>query len=166
MSERTASDSFRLALRDLRGSNSLVRLAQGRGTVEDLNGLAGWADDLKTRIDSMKSPASSQKVQASSPSETTRPKAKKTKKDTTPKTTPNPDEVRFAHAVAEEYGDNKVKGWAKEYADGKISEQQWVSRLTTHAAGERESLDEILERANQRIARENDANKETQPEEK
>ncbi len=173
MGIRTTADVFRSALRDLRASDSLLKLAQGQGSLEDLRALSTWADDLKDRLEAVKAPSpskssaqSSPKSEPAVPAEASKSKSKKPKKDTTPKTVPNQAEVRYAQAVAEEYGDSKVKGWAKEYAEGKISEEQWISRLTTHAAGERDTLDDILGRATQRINRENDANKETQPEEK
>jgi hypothetical protein len=73
--------------------------------------------------------------------------------------------VRLALAVAEEYGDDKVKGWAQEFAGGKISEQQWISRFTTHAAAERGNIDDVLARAEQRMAREDNARKESPTEE-
>lgn len=169
----SSADVFRMALRDLRGSNAIIRLAQGRGSLDDLQGLSAWADDVKDRIDQLKAPAAPQA--ATEPSQEKAPKApaKKSKKDTTPKVAPDQAAVRYAQAIAEEYtlqgrmvGDDKVKGWAKEFADGKISEEQWISRLTTHAAAGKDNIDDILERATQRINRENDANKKSQPEEK
>lgn len=176
----SSADVFRMALRDLRGSNAIIRLAQGRGSLDDLQGLSAWADDVKDRIDQLKpsttAQAATEPVQEKAPKvQEKAPKApaKKSKKDTTPKVAPNQAAVRYALAVAEEYtlqgrmyGDDKVKGWAKEFADGKISEEQWISRLTTHAAAEKDNIDDILERATQRINRENDANKESQPEER
>jgi hypothetical protein len=166
LGRETPSQIFRAALRDLRASNSIIKLAQGAGTLDDLKSLSDWADDVKARIDSLQH----QQVPQQRPETTKIPgpkvSAKKPKKDTTPKTAPEPDGVRFALAVAEEYGDSKVKGWAKEYADGKISEQQWISRLTTHAAAEKDNIDDILERANKRLAREENAEVESLSEEK
>ncbi len=166
LGRETPSQLFRAALRDLRGSNSMIRLAQGAGTLDDLNGLAKWADDLKGRIDQLRQPVAPEA--APQPAKASTPKAptKKSKKDTTPKAAPEADAVRFAQAVAEEYGGDEVKGWAKDFSDGKISEKQWISRLTTHAAAKKDSIEDILEKANQRIAREDNANKEPQPEEK
>lgn len=151
-------DVFRAALRDLRASNSLIRLAQGNGTLEDLEGLSKWAGDLSDRINQIKAPQPA----ASAPStvETSPRKAqpKKPKKDTTPKAVPADADVVFARAVAAEMNDEKVTGWAEEFAKGKISEAQWVSRLTNHAAATRETLDDVYERANQRVAKEANAN--------
>lgn len=164
LSRETPADLFRTAVRDLRASNSMIRMAQGTGTLDDLKGLSAWADDVKERIEqtkptpgTVKPKPSPKKVEVPQPEEAPKAKAKKPKKDTTPKATPLPDDVRLALAVAEEYGDDKVKGWAKELSDGKISEPQWITRLTTHAAAERDNIDDILERANQRIAREGNA---------
>ena len=79
VSLRTAPDIFRSALRDLRGSNSLIRLAQGQGSLTDLDGLSKWADDLKERLGQVKSPAQSTQVPAAT--EPT-PKARKKKEAT------------------------------------------------------------------------------------
>jgi hypothetical protein len=172
MSMTTMNDVFRGAMRDLRASNSLIRLAQGQGTLDDLKGLSDWADDLKGRLNQVTdkteaviAPAASESTSAESekPNATRRaapskPRAKKAKKDTTPKSKADPQAVTFALAVAEEYGDNKVKEWAQEFADGKISEAQWQSRLTNHAAAVRDNLDDVFERALARVAKERDAN--------
>jgi hypothetical protein len=158
MGMNTLSDVFRAALRDLRGSTSLIKLAQGQGSLDDLKGLSDWADDLKGRlnkVEGLTEKAISPKPAAAEPS---KPKAKKPKKDTTPKKKGDPKAVAFALAVAEEYGDEKVKGWAQEFSDGKISEAQWVSRLSNHAAASRANIDDVISRAEARVAREQDAN--------
>jgi hypothetical protein len=163
MGMRTMSDVFRAALRDLRASNSLIRLAQGQGTLDDLKGLSEWADELKGRVDkvtasteSVIAPAAPETAQEPKPAAPAKSKAKKPKKDTTPKKKPDDESVKFALAVAEEYGDSKVKEWAQEFAKGKISEAQWQGRLTSHAASSRDNLDDVLERALARVAREKD----------
>jgi len=171
-SRTTPTDLFRAALRDLRASNSMIRMAQGSGTLDDLDGLSTWADDVKGRIEQMR-PSLAAPQQTITPDKAVGPpvtsaakaKVKKVKKDTTPKPKTQPDEVelhkiavRFAQAVAEEYGDTKVKDWAKEFADGKISEAQFQSRLMTKAAAERDDIEDVLARANERIAREDNAN--------
>jgi hypothetical protein len=165
MGMNTVSDVFRAALRDLRGSQSLIKLAQGQGSLDDLKGLSEWADDLKGRLskvegaaESMVSPAQGEAPKAKPAAEKTKPKAKRAKKDTTPKKKGDPKAVAFAQAVAEEYGDDKVKGWAQDFAEGKISESQWVSRLTSHAAASRNDIDDVVARAEARMAREQDAN--------
>jgi hypothetical protein len=166
LSRTTPGDLFRAALRDLRASNSMIRMAQGTGTLDDLKGLSDWADDVNTRIEQLKAPATPQPEVTPQKAEEPKTKAKRAKKDTTPKAKPEPDDVAFALAVAEEFGDKEVKGWVQEFADGKISEAQWINRLTTHAAATRESLDDVLARAEQRIARERNANKQSPTEEK
>jgi len=47
---RTANDVIRISLRDLRASQYLLRLAQGTGTLDDLDNLTKWADDISERI--------------------------------------------------------------------------------------------------------------------
>jgi len=174
----TAADMFRVAIRDLRSSVSMLRLAQGHGTVDDIESLSKWADDVNDRLTQVKNAVTesrgrtsakkaapvaqeAQEAQEEAPPaptpKRTPPSTSKRKKDTTPKAKPAPDDVRYALAVAEEYGDKKVKGWAQDFVGGKISEQQWINRLTTHASAERDSLDDVFARAEQRIARENDA---------
>lgn len=164
---RGVNDLIRMALRDLRGSEYLLRLAQGTGTLDDLESLTKWADELSDRAGKTRQVIAQPKpyitpsepvlepqepVLVPVPVEKPKSKAKK-KRDTTPKNKANPEDVAFAHAVAEEMGDNKVKGWAQDFADGKISEKQWISRLTNHAAATRESLDDIFARATQRTAK-------------
>lgn len=154
MGMNTLSDVFRGALRDLRGSSSLLRLAQGQGTIDDLKGLSEWADDLKKRLEKVQNAPAAAEAPATPAAAPSKAKAKKPKKDTTPKAKPDDQAVTFALAVAEEYGDAKVKGWAQEFAKGKISEAQWQSRLTNHAAADRENIDDVIERALARVARE------------
>lgn len=156
---KTANDMFRMAMRDLRGSDALIRLATGRGESSDLEALTKWADDINARLgkttETPETPLP--KSQKSPPVVAPRRSRKKAAESpVSPSPTyvkPQPDEIRFAKAVAEELGDLKVKAWAKEFADGKITEAQWQSRLTSHAAADRESLDDIYERALQRVAR-------------
>ena len=159
------SDVFRMALRDLRASNSLIRLAQGTGEVADLEQLGTWADDLTKRLNTVQEATGKKRTppaRRAAVTEGSEPKqlapAKKTKKDTTPKNKPADVDVAFAKAVAEEYNDDQVRGWAKDFASGKISEQQWISRLTTHAASTKDTLDDIFDRAGQRLAKEQNAN--------
>ncbi|MBA7607434.1 hypothetical protein ES703_14593 [subsurface metagenome] len=172
---RSANDMIRVALRDLRASNNLLKLAQGQGSLDDLEGLTKWADDFSERIGITRevvaqpkrsgqapAPATVQEVPAPTPQAptTTLPpvvtatKPKRKKRDTTPKTKGNPQDTAFAKAVAEEMGDLKIKQWAQDFADGKISEKQWVSRLTNHAAAGYDNLEDIFARATERMARE------------
>ena len=165
---RTINDVIRMALRDLRGSEHLLKLAQGTGTLEDLESLSTWADELTSRVDktqrvvaqpkpSLKPPEPvsepQEPVLVPVPLSSTKTKTKK-KRDTTPKKKANPEDIAFAQAVAEEMGDNKVKEWVQQFADGKISEKQWISRLTNHAASSRETLDDIFARATERLNKE------------
>ena len=164
---RGVNDLIRMALRDLRGSGYLLRLAQGSGTLDDLESLTKWADELSDRAGKTRQviaqpkpyrapsePVSEPQEPVLVPVAVEKPKTKsKKKRDTTPKNKANPEDVAFAQAVAEEMGDNKVKGWADDFAKGKISEKQWISRLTNHAAASRDSLDDIFARATQRMAK-------------
>lgn len=164
---RTANDIFRVALRDLRGSTALIRLAGGQGSVNDLEGLSKWADDLNARLEQLKPPAAptpaleAAQTATEAPPETEtapakRPPSKpprKTKRDTTPKQPPSDADIVFARAVSEELNDEKVTRWFGEFEKGKISEAQWISRLTNHCAATRETLDDVFERAGTRLAK-------------
>ncbi|MFH1486568.1 MAG: hypothetical protein ABIH46_10895 [Chloroflexota bacterium] len=165
---RTINDIIRMALRDLRGSEYLLRLAQGTGTLQDLESVTKWADELTDRVGKTQKviaqpkpskmpaePVSEPQEPVLVPVPVEKPPAKsKKKRDTTPKQKANPQDIAFAQAIAEEMGDTKVKDWAAQFADGKISEKQWISRLTNHAAATRESLDDVFARATARMARE------------
>lgn len=165
---RTVNDVFRVALRDLRASTNLLKLAQGQGSIDDMEALTKWADELTQRLDTTQrivaqpkpgsqQPAPTAETQVPAPEPTPATTSKKTtrkKRNTTPKSKANPQDIAFARAVAEELGDTKVKGWAEDFANGKISEKQWISRLTSHASTTYDSLDDVFERAQQRMARE------------
>ncbi len=165
---RNVNDMIRMALRDLRGSENLLRLAQGTGSLQDLESITTWADDLsnrvsktqqviaqpkpsKTPVETVSEPQEPVLVPVPVAAKETKPKKKR---NTTPKKKANPEDIAFARAVAEEMGDVKVKDWAQQFADGKISEKQWISRLTNHAAATRDNLDDVFARATQRMSRE------------
>ena len=164
---RTANDVFRTALRDLRASQNLLKLAQGNGSLNDLEQLSGWAEEVTDRLRSVQAMVKEPKpgiaaaeatpvaeVNPAPAAPAPAPAAKTPRKrNTTPKAKGSPEEIAFAQAVAEELGDTKVKGWAQEFADGKISEKQWVSRLTGSAAAKRDSLDDVFDRAQARMTR-------------
>jgi hypothetical protein len=164
---KSVNDIIRMALRDLRGSANLINLAAGQGTIDDLDQLTKWADDLSLRITQTREvvaqpkplpvpePAAPQVSQPVFTPAVTAPveEKPKRKRNTAPKKKPNPEDVAFAKAVAEEMGDTKVKDWADQFANGKISEKQWISRLTNHAAASRETLDDVFARATQRMAK-------------
>jgi hypothetical protein len=178
MGMRSLSDVYRAALRDLRGHSSMVRLASGQGSINDLDNLGKWADDLNQRLQGFRDSGNKPKGQKASPraSEGTElaagsplmleegnsqaPAAKparRAKKDTTPKTPPNSEAVRYAQLVAEELNDKKVVGWAEEYSTGKISEAQWLSRLTAYCAPKKKSLDDVFNKAADRMIAEKNA---------
>lgn len=165
---KTINDAIRVALRDLRASKNLLSLARGQGSLDDLESLTQWADDFSKRMNLTQQMIAQPKPQpvAETPSqpvisdftpvrtEPESPPPKKKKRNTTPKNKPNPDDVTFAKAVAAEFGDTKVIEWAQQFENGKISEKQWISRLTNHAAATRDSLDDVFARAHDRMAQE------------
>lgn len=163
---RTANDVFRVALRDLRASANLLRLAQGQGSLDDLEALTKWADDVSQRMDVTRQVVAQPKPKAieasqvidvtpepavgSNPTPAVAAAPTGKKRSTRPKKRAGQKEIAFAMAVAEETGDAKIKGWAQEFADGKISEKQWLSRLTSYA-GNKFDPDEIFTRASERM---------------
>lgn len=149
VSIKTTTDYFRMAMRDLRGSDSLVRLATGQGQPGDLDQLTSWANNINERLGKTAEPESKPRLKSQKQLAAPKPSARKKKSAIT---TP---EIVFAQAVAEELGDKEVNGWAKEFAGGKITEKQWISRLTTHVAAGRDTLDDIFARAEQRIRERN-----------
>jgi len=58
----TTTDMARLALRDLRASNSLVKLATGQGEIDDLEGLMAWANEITNRVDNVQKAVATPKV--------------------------------------------------------------------------------------------------------
>lgn len=47
---KTRNDMLCLSIRDLRGSQALMQLASGRGTIEDIDRLIGWMSDISGRV--------------------------------------------------------------------------------------------------------------------
>lgn len=173
--QRTVNDIFRLGLRQLRMSTSLVRLASGQGTAVDLQELARWADNLNQQIEQFKAqndqavpapvqlppaeapqlPAAAPPTAEAAPSTTPSVKpAKRPKRAAKIKQPPSQEDIVFARAVAAEMNDDKVNGWLEDFCSGKITEAQWISRLTAHASKTRDTLDDVFGRANERVARE------------
>lgn len=66
-----------------------------------------------------------------------------------PPALPSKKQAQYARAVAEESGDADIKMAARAYADGKISEEQWISCLGNLP----ENIDpqELFERAEKRL---------------
>lgn len=160
-------DMLRSGLRDLRGSMALVRLANGMGTLADVQEVANYAEVVANRVQALQAPVV---APAAPPAPPRRPPAAPAAAPTEParraprKRTPRgtsqrssrrkkPDEAdaAFAQAVAEELGDDQVKGWAQEYSDGKMTEAQWIKKHTEHAAATRDSLDDVYQRAAVRV---------------
>ncbi|GAI88254.1 unnamed protein product, partial [marine sediment metagenome] len=50
---RTSNDVLRVALRDLRASQNLLKLAQGAGGLADLENLTKWADEVSQRLNNI-----------------------------------------------------------------------------------------------------------------
>lgn len=154
---RTLSDVFRAGLRDLRASNALLRVAQGNGKIEDLENLSKWADDLIRRLESFKPSRDVPHIAEKHPKalesppeiteETPESTEKENKKTRKGEKIPAEAKANFVRCVAEVVGEKKVAGWAEEYASGKISEAQWVSRLSAFCAPKNLDPDEVYDKA-------------------
>lgn len=150
---RTVSDMFRSALRDLRASNSLIRLAQGTGKLEDLDGLSKWAEDLNARLEQLKAPASPQEAPAPAGEAPAPAKTKKAKKDTALKTKPNSVNSSasvFARAMAEVMGDDQVAKWASQVEAGEITEDRFIDLWGSRVEKSKLDAEELLSKAKTR----------------
>ena len=169
-------DALRTGLRDLRGSMAMVRLANGTGSLADVEEVAAFADELGGRaqraVATVQSPPASDApaATASGTGKSTRTRKRPTERGSgrTPRkaassssgkrprrsskaTKLHAADAAFAAAVADELGDAQVKAWARNFADGKLSEAEWVAKLTDHAAQTRDTLDDVYERAAARL---------------
>jgi len=158
------ADMLRSGLRDLRGSMALVRLANGMGTLGDVQEVANYAEVVTGRIQSLQMPVTAPAAPPAPPAAAASPPASprrspsgtSQKRRTSRRKKPDEAEAAFAKAVAEEMGDDQVKGWAQEYSDGKMTEAQWMKKHTEQAAATRDSdsLDDVYQRAAARLQRE------------
>ena len=116
---RTAADMFRVALRDMRGSASLINLATGRGDLNDLESLVNWTEEINDRLDK------TQKVIAE-------PKLKKTKKAPKAKAQMTESQIRDTvfKGIAEATDDAELKELAEKVAKGQVPGDQFADEVT------------------------------------
>lgn len=153
-------EAVRTGLRDLRGSMALVRLANGTGSLADVEEVARFAEDLAGRLQqgaqvlsrpSIEQPAARSAAAAQAPSPAKQARGRGTRGKRQPG---NPSAATFAKAMAEEMGDPEVKRWAGELARGRISEDQFIDRWGRKAAeGNHGNPEELLERVKKRAVR-------------
>ena len=152
-------DVLRMALKNLRGSVALVRLANGAGSLDDLEEVARSAeelsDQLKPALPSARTAAEPAAARpAAIPHSAPRPakaRAKGTGKGRKKKEPPNPSAVAFARAMGEEMGDATVKRWAEDLAAAKITEDQFIDRWSKKTGqGHSADPETLLARAKQR----------------
>lgn len=149
---KTAGDMFRMALRDLRGSDALIKLATGRGELGDLDQLIDWADSVTGRLDQVQRVIAEPKRRAEKPPEKpperpqqpqgmpqkaaagAKPKgSRKTKK----KANPDDNKVRdvIFGAFAEVTQDPELKAGADKVAQGQMPPDQYVDGLIARLEG-------------------------------
>ena len=149
------SDVLRLALKNLRGSMALVRLANGAGSVEDVEEVARFAEELGDQL--QPSHAATEPMGAHPtvvPPSAPRPAKARPKgagRGKRKKEPPNPSAVAFARAMGEEMGDATVKRLAEDLAAAKITEDQFIDRWSKKAGqGKGANPETLLARAKQR----------------
>jgi pyruvate/2-oxoglutarate dehydrogenase complex dihydrolipoamide acyltransferase (E2) component len=160
-------DMLRMGLRDLRGSMALVRLANGAGTLTDVEEVASFAEDLAGRLQqgaqalssppmpepAQQAPAARASVQAK-PARGRGARRKQVPSGAERKQRGNPSAAAFARAMAEEMGNPEVKRWAGDLARGRITEDQFIDRWGRKAAeGNHGNPEDLLARAKERAVR-------------
>ena len=151
-------DVLRMALRNLRGSMALVRLANGTGSIDDVEDVAGFAEGLADQLQpSLQAtrlaaePSGTQPVQVPpSAALPAKPRPKRTSRGKRKKEPPNPSAVAFARAMGEEMGDATVKRWAEDLAASKITEDQFIDRWARKAGQNGADPEALLAKAKQR----------------
>ncbi len=131
-----ANDMFRMAMRDLRGTDALMKVATGRGELEDVEILTKWATKLTNAMQPVEKAKETPGPTRVSVARTRKPHQEPEivepakKKAKIKKKSPE----KFALAIAEEIGDGQVQIWAREFSEGKLTEQQWLEKFTNYAA--------------------------------
>ena len=166
------TEVVQMGLRDLRGSTSLARLAQGGGTMEDVAQVAQFTEELVGRVQQTmvrpqpEAPARKRLQRrtsnhAANPSNGTanpdnkapkQRRSRKKKETTLAQQSPPEGDIALAQAVAEVMDDDTVNGWFKEFEQGTIPEEEWVGRIGAYAHKRgMDGLDGVLEQANARL---------------
>jgi hypothetical protein len=153
------SDVLRTALKNLRGSMALVRLANGGGSVDDVEEVARFAEELAGQLQPGH-PAAHPVTEPTEARPTAVPRSAARPAKARPKGAgrgrkkkepPNPSAVAFARAMGEEMGDATVKRWAEDLAAAKITEDQFIDRWSKKAGqGKSADPETLLARAKQR----------------
>lgn len=156
---KTASDMFRMALRDLRGSEVLIKLATGRGELDDMEKLLDWADSVKGRLDEAQRVVAEPKPAAAEKPPVRPQAAKQTPKraaagakpkggrKTAKKAGPNPDDNKVRDAIfgafAEVTQDPELKAGADKVAQGQMPPDQYVDVLIARLEGGQITPDQV-----------------------
>lgn len=153
----TPIEMLRTGLKDFRGNMALVRLANGMGTLGDVQEVANYAEVVTGRIQALQVPvtaAAPAPLSPAAPPVETAPAARPTsrRRGKPQRRKKRSKGVLFAEAVASEVGNPQVQAWQEEYAYGDITEEAWVNRLATWAEAQGyDSLDEIYDKAAARV---------------
>ena len=152
-------DVVRMALKNLRGSMALVRLANGGGSVADVEEVARFAEELADQLQPGH-PAAHPVTEPTEARPTAVPRSAARPAKARPKgmgrgrkkkEPPNPSAVAFARAMGEEMGDATVKRWAEDLAAARITEDQFIDRWSKKAGqGKSADPETLLARAKQR----------------
>lgn len=159
-------EMVRMALRDLRGSMSLMRLASGAGTADDLEEVGRFATELSDRMGvvqgavGQKPPTGQQdapEAQPAQPRQEAPPAPARKARRRSPRAAAPPAApagapstgVLLAQAIGEEMGDARVKKWAGQVAQGMLTEKQFLSRLERLKSNV--DPDQLFKRARDRV---------------
>ncbi|MDP3063631.1 MAG: hypothetical protein Q8O40_10565 [Chloroflexota bacterium] len=154
----TPPEMVRMALRDLRGSTALMRLASGAGTTDDLEEVGRFATDLSDRMGTVQAATAQQGAPAARPAQPRQegpPAPERKPRRRSPRAAPaapagKPSTgVLLAQAIGEEMGDARVKKWADQVAQGKLTEKQFLSRLERLKSNV--DPDQLFKRARDRV---------------
>ena len=152
-------DLVRMGLRDLRGSMALARLANGSGSLDDLEEVTHFTDALVQRTQAAVQarpgpqppaepvPAPAAPARRRRPPAGPRPRRSRGKS----KEPANPSAVVFARSMGEEMEDSRVLGWARDLEIGKLSEAQFIDRWSRAiGTGRHGDPEELMRRAKAR----------------
>ncbi len=130
---RTTTDMCRMALRDLRGSEALVKLATGRGDVNDLETLINWGDDVGKRVGEAQQVVAEPKPTAEPEAKakpTAKPKPTRAKRPAGSKMTEKQAQDTVFRAIAESSGDQEFQREAEEVAAGRMKPDDFAEHVS------------------------------------
>lgn len=150
------ADAVKTGLRDLRGSMALLHLANGTGSLSDVEEVASFVDNLagraQTIANTVTQPVKSAEVTSPPNNPNPQPTSRRAPRGGRRQLKqPASDEaVAFARAIGQAMGEDRVLKAAQGMEDGTVSEKQFLDRWSRMVAtGKFGRPDELIERARQ-----------------